>query len=252
MKKLSVLCIGIIVVACLFVNCGKKAEKGETAKSAKSEEKAMKSATKAFGDMKSGAWVEYTTPEGSVQKMKYFEDTWEGKECYIIETESQGPQMLSTNQSWVDKSTGKGVIFLTKLGDKVMRVDIKQAPTETTDIPERFRPGSDVSSLTNKIGEDKYTTPTGKTVKVVKYKVSLPTGASVESWASDEVPFKNVQVISDGAITLALRDFGNSGAERAITKQEAETAQPFSMPGGMPGGMPRMPPSKRTPGNTGQ
>lgn len=243
MKKLAVLSIGIILIACLFISCGKKSEKSETAKSAKTEEKAMKGATKAFGDMKSGAWAEYTGPEGGIQKMKYFEDTWEGKQCYIIETESQSPQMLATNQSWIDKSTGKGVLFLTKIGGKVMRTDINQGPNATVDT-DRVSPGSNVPSLTNKIGEDKYTTPTGKTVKVVKYKVSLPTGDSVESWSSDEVPFKNVQVISNGSPTLALRDFGDSGAERAITKQEAETAQPFSMPG--------MPPIKGMPGGSGQ
>ena len=37
----------------------------------------------------------------------------------------------------------------------------------------------------------------------------------MESWVSDEVPFKNVQLISNGSPELTLQDFGNSGAERA-------------------------------------
>jgi len=248
MKKLAVLSIGIILLAFLFISCGKKSEKSEAAKSTKTEEKVMKDTTKAFGDMKSGAWAEYTGPEGGIQKMKYFEDTWEGKECYIIETESQGPQMLATNQSWIDKSTGKGVLFVTKFGDKIMRTDITQTPASKIDTSEKFKPESEVSKITEKIGEDKYTTPTGKTVKVVKYKASIITGESVESWVSDEVPFKNVQIISAGSPNLTLRDFGSSGSQRAITKQEVETAQTLGMPGGMPG----MPPIKRMPGGSGR
>jgi hypothetical protein len=251
MKKLMVLSIGIIFIVCVFMGCGKdKSAKSDTGKSTETNEsskKDVKSGKTVFGSMKSGAWAEYTSPDGGIQRMKYFEDSWEGKECYIIETESQGSKMLATNQMWMDKATGKGVLYLTKIGGKVMRIDINQTPTtpDTTEDADLKTKIPQISPQSVKIGEDKYTTPTGKTVKVVKYKVETPTG-SVENWVSDEVPFKNVQIIGNSALKLTLRDFSNSGAERAITKQEAENAQPFGMPGGMPG----MPPIKGMPGST--
>jgi hypothetical protein len=249
MKKLAILSILVMMLACVFVSCGKdKGEKDKTAKSTEvtgTNEKAEKSVTKGLDAIKPGSYVEYDNPGGAINKMKFFVDTWEGKECTIMETETKGSDMLSINQSWIDKSTGKAVLFVTKINGKVMRMDINKMPT--TSITESKNPKfeAEIPPQAKKMGEDKYTTPTGKTVKVVKYKLEMP-GGSMETWASDEVPFGTVKVMANGVASMSLRDFAFSGAQRAITKQEAENAKPF----GLPGGMPMMPPTKGMPGGT--
>jgi hypothetical protein len=249
MKKLAILSIVAMILACVLVSCGKdKSEKDKTAKSTEAtgtNEKAEKGMTKGLDSMKPNSYVEYDNPGGTINKMKFFVDTWEGKDCTIMETETKGSDLLSINQSWLDKSTGKAVLFVTKINGKVMRMDINKMPTQsnTNAANPKFKP--EIPPQAKQMGEDKYTTPTGKTVKVVKYKLEMP-GGSMETWISDEVPFGTVKVMTNGVASMSLRDFGFSGAQRAITKQEAENAQPF----GPPGGMPMMPPTKGMPGGT--
>ena len=248
MKKLAILSILVMMLACLFVSCGKdKGGKDKTAKTTEvtdTNEKSEKSVAKGLDSIKPGSYVEYDHPGGATNKMKFFVDTWEGKECTIIETETKGSDMLSINQSWIDKSTGKSVLFVTKINGKVMRMDIYKMPNQSTTNVANLKFKPEIPPQAKKMGEDKYNTPTGKTVKVVKYKLEIP-GGSMETWASDEIPFGTVKIMANGVASMSLRDFAFSGAQRAITKQEAENAQPFGPPGGMPMMPPGMPSGTR-------
>jgi len=65
------------------------------------------------------------------------------------------------------------------------------------------------------IREDKYTTPTGKTVKVL-----IVSDGKTELWFSDEVPFSIVKVIDEDT-SIILEDFGFD-AKRKISREEGE------------------------------
>jgi len=180
-----------------------------------------------IASLKTGSWAEYTLSDGGKGKNKFFgEDTWQGRKCIVMEYESLPPGGSHTiMQTWLDKSTGQLVVMFLKEDGVVSRFD----PTGTG-IPNQEIPG-EIPVNAQKIGTDKYTTPTGKTVKVTKYSVTTPYGTS-EEWTSDEVPFGDVKSISNGVVDLALYDFGFSGAVRGISRQEAENAKPFSFTGG--------------------
>ncbi len=135
---------------------------------------------------------------------------------------------------WIDKNTGAPVLFLIKEDGKVMRLDVFHTPTDI--------PGDEtlVPPQAQSLGNDKYTTPTGKSVDVAKYSSNTPVGTS-EIWTSDQVPFWEVQNFLDGKLMSSLYDFAFDGAVRSISKQEAENAEIFGFSdipgdGDIPGG----------------
>lgn len=116
--------------------------------------------------------------------------------------------------------------------------DTSQAK-ETTAPPTEY----DVKPDTVFLGAGTYTTDSGKTVNVQKYRVkSTATGATgeVEEWVSEEVPFLMVKTqtstTSGGQtmqINLNLKDFGLSGAASSFTSKELEDN--CKAGGGVPG-----------------
>ena len=225
MKIFTIFSITFILMACLFVGCGGDDDEDELA------ELGELGGYAGFASMKPGSWAQHNTPEGETAKYKYLgEDTWEGRQCLLLEFESNSDGHISVNQIWIDKVTGDIVLFLIKMDGEVMRMDIDNS--QPPDVP-----GQDVPEDTpdvQQIGTDNYTTPTGKTVKAIIYSMQTPMGMS-EFWASNEVPFGDVQDKLNGNVTSYLQDFGLSGAVRSISRQEAENAKPFGFPG-IPGG----------------
>jgi hypothetical protein len=155
--------------------------------------------------------------------MKFLgEDTWDGRASFVLETESVIDGDSTATQIWLDKSTGEVVLFLIKTGGLVMRMDI--TASQDTDIPGEDDPWEEPSAKES--GTGTYTTPTGKTVNVTKYTLTTTRGTD-EYWVSSEVPFGEVKDISDGEVYMELYDFGFSGAQRSISREEAENAEPF-------------------------
>ncbi|RKX99339.1 hypothetical protein DRP77_13485 [Candidatus Poribacteria bacterium] len=184
---------------------------------------------KGFMELKGGEWAEYTVSGDGMtfdQRVEFIgTDTWEGKECYVIEMEMKGLVEM-VYQVWVDKSTHEQVMAVAKQGDLVMRIDLSSLPKNaetfaesSTGTPSEYQPGGEIRTET-------YQTPTGKTVEAVVFAKD-----NGEAWVSGEVPFGIVKIIADGQTVMELKDFGLSGAQRDITKEEAENAISIPMPG---------------------
>ncbi len=223
MKIFSVFSITIILMACLFAGCG-----GDDDDDIVGPDGA--GGVMGFGSMKPGDWAEHRTPEGYRDISKYLgEDTWQGRSCTLIEFESYHQGQLLVNQMWMDNTTGEIVLFLIKENEKVMYMDLS-FPTDVPGESETWE-----QPTTQKIGSEKYTTPTGKTVEATIYQTQTSFGTS-EDWVSSEVPFESVKLLTGGRLISSLYDYG-TGATRNISKQEAENAEPFSfeipdIPGG--------------------
>ena len=178
-----------------------------------------------FTSLKAGSWAEYTISEGGREIMKFLgEDTWDGRASYIMETESVMNGDSTVTQIWIDKSTGEVVLFLIEMGGVVMKMDI--TASQDTDVPGEDEPWDEPAA--KELGAGTYTTPTGKTVNVTKYTVTTTWGTD-EYWISSEVPFGEVKDISNGEVFMELYDFGFSGAQRSISREEAENAEPFGI-----------------------
>jgi hypothetical protein len=175
-----------------------------------------------FSAMKAGSWSELHSPDGDIDRYEYIGvDTYNGTECYVLEFDSVTQGQKSIMQIWINKATGQAVVMIMKDNKgKVTKMDIPQSyepPTGT---------GGEVPTTATNLGKKKYTTPTGKTVDAVAYKITTPYG-EVETWSSAQVPFGEVKTITNGEVMSELYDFGTSGAVRDISKQEAENAKPF-------------------------
>ncbi len=178
-----------------------------------------------FPSLKAGSWAEYTISGGGREIMKFLgEDTWDGRASYIMETESVMNGESTVTQIWIDRGTGEAVLFLIKMGGMVMKMDI--TASQDTDVPGEDEPWDEPAA--KELGTGTYTTPTGKTVNVTKYTLTTTWGTD-EYWISSEVPFGEVKDISDGEVFLELYDFGFSGAQRSISREEAENAEPFGI-----------------------
>ncbi|MBI4361545.1 MAG: hypothetical protein HY558_00065, partial [Euryarchaeota archaeon] len=87
----------------------------------------------------------------------------------------------------------------------------------------------DPSTVT--LGPDNYTTPTGKTIRVEKFRSTLP-GGEHEVWATLDLPLLPIARIqtrsqAGGTLLLAtteLQDYGTQGANSTFTPQELEAA----------------------------
>lgn len=221
MKIFGVFSIAFIVIACLLAGCGGDEEAEVVGPDGEGElEEYM-----GLASMKVGSWAEHVSPEGDREKYEYLgEDTWEGKACFLMEIESSYDGEETISQIWIDKTNGEAVLFLIKMDESVMRMDISQVP----DVPGEETVEEDEGNV-EKIGTDSYTTPTGKTVQATIYKATTTWGTD-EYWVSGEVPFGDVKDISNGELLSSLYDFGDSGADRSISKQEAENAESFGFP----------------------
>lgn len=90
----------------------------------------------------------------------------------------------------------------------------------------------DIKPDTVSLGTGTYTTDSGKTVNVQKFRVrSTATGVTgdVEQWVSEEVPFLMVKTMTSTTsggqtvdVNLRLKDFGLSDATSAFTSKELE------------------------------
>jgi len=178
-----------------------------------------------FSSLKAGAWAEYIVSEGDRQIIKFIgEDTWDGRASFIMETETTYSGDSTVTQTWIDKATGEAVLLLIKTGGAVMKMDT--TASQDSDVPGEDDPWEGPSA--KELGTGTYTTPTGKTVNVTKYTLTTTWGTD-EYWVSSEVPFGEVKDISDGEVYMELYDFGFSGAQRSISREEAENAEPFGI-----------------------
>lgn len=175
-----------------------------------------------FAAMKVGSWEELHSPEGDIDRYEYIGiDTYNGTECHVLEFDSTMQGQRSITQIWISKATGQAILMVMKDNKgKVTKMDIPQSydPPEAT--------GGEVPATATNLGKKKYTTPTGKSVDAVAYKITTPYGEA-EFWTSSQVPFGEVKSLTNGEVISELYDFGSSGAKRDISKQEAENAQPF-------------------------
>jgi len=230
MKILSKFSIILILVSFLFVGCGGDDDDDLIGPGG---------AALGLSAMSPGDWAEHRSPEGDRDISKYLgEDTWQGQQCILIEMESYYDAEVTIVQMWMDKVTGEAVLFLIEMDGEVMSMDLSTPP----DVPGEDEPWEDPK--TQKIGTEKYTTPTGKTVEATVYQTQTTYGLS-EDWVSSEVPFNSVKSLIDGRLESSLYNYGG-GATRSITRQEAENAKPFGFPT-IPGGNDPVTPDPGTP-----
>jgi len=221
MKAFYWFSVVLILVAFLFVGCSSNDNNNPVVNSNGNGN------TVGFGfaSMNAGSWAEYILQDGSHEKYKYIGvDNYNGTDCYVLEFEMTSNGEKTITQMWLNKSSNKSVLYVTKMGGIVIKMEIPQ----TQEIPS----GSGTVPVGSvELGNKKYTTPTGKTVDAIAYKVTTTAGES-ESWISTQVPFGIVKELLNGESQLELYDFGTSGADRGISKQEAENAQSFGLPQG--------------------
>jgi len=222
MKSLKWFSISLILLSFIFAGCGGNDEEDSLFPGGSGDPGMV-----GFAAMKVGSWEELRSPEGDVDRYEYIGvDTYNGTECYLLEFDSVTQGQRNITQIWISKATGQAVLMVMKDTDgNVTKMDIPQnydPPTST---------GGEMPATATNLGNKKYTTPTGKTVDAVAYKITTPYG-EVESWSSSQVPFGEVKTMTNGVINSELYDFGSSGAVRDISKQEAENAKPFDIWGG--------------------
>ena len=183
-----------------------------------------------FASMKAGSWEEMTNSDGSRDRNEFLgTDSYNGTDCYLMEFDTITNGKKETTQIWISKSASQGVLMVMKdENGKVTKLEL------TPSTPQNI-PTGDIPVNSTKIGTDKYTTPTGKTVNVTKYKTTTSFGES-ESWISSQVPFGQVKVLSNGTVISELYDYGTSGAVRDISKKEMESAGSFGIDDGGNGG----------------
>ena len=184
-----------------------------------------------FMKLNPGAWSEVVMSGGNSGKEVHRKVVYageakiNGKDAQGIEFEiAQGPNNMIA-QIWLEKGNYKPVRYVAKMQGQVFCVDPSLLESYFTregrpslETPEEYKPTKpDISYGT-------YTTPTGKTVNVAKFKSE----EGGEVWVSSEVPFGFVKTIdSQGNEALYLYDFGLSGGKIQITPSEAENCTPL-------------------------
>lgn len=209
----------LIITALLYLGCSEESESPFDTNGGDENETGS-----GFGSMKVGSWAEYESGDLRMRLEFIGTDTYNGTECYILETEYPGQNLQRVFQLWMNKNSGETVLFVMKEGKTVIKMQPVMAsgyvPKDAGEIP----------SAAKKLADKDYTTPTGKKVKAVAYEIKTSSGTS-EKWISKDVPFNAVKLVSvNGEVTLLLYDFGTSGAKRDISKEEAEKAQTFGQP----------------------
>lgn len=179
-----------------------------------------------FMKINPGAWVEVVVQQPNSgeqihQKVVYAgEAKISGKDAQGMEFSITIQGVKSVAQGWIEKGTYKPVKYVAKMNGQVFCIDQSSIesylPKETKpslETPDEYEPTKpDISYGT-------YTTPTGKTVHVAKFKSE----EGGEVWVSSEVPFGFVKTIDEeGNTVLSLYDFALSGGKIEITNEEVE------------------------------
>jgi hypothetical protein len=224
MRILGVFALTLILMSFIFVGCGNDDDDNDDDLVVPNGSGDAESFL-GFASMQTGSWAEYTTAEDGRYKYEYHgKDTYNGRDVYVMEFESNFSGVSSVSQVWVDTQTFDSVLFVMEFGDQIMKMDISQVPDVPGDDLEDMESDDDTQIL----GTRDYTTPTGKSVKAIAY-MTTQGGNTSEIWAGN-IPFGMVKSISNGEVVSELYDFGNSGAVRDISKNEAENAQDFGFP----------------------
>jgi hypothetical protein len=225
MKNVLGIVVVLLIAITLLPACGAGGEGGPGGGGVPSDGGGAPGAYTGFMSAAQGQWVDYVIAsegEDYHQKMEYIgQDTVDGKTCVGFEMTMIVPQQGETiMQMWTDAANQQLVKYVMKMEDQVICMDVGQSPYEPpeTETPSEYDP------TFPGISYGTYTTPTGKTVNVAKFK---PEG---KVWVSSQVPFGMVQLIDASGVTVMyLYDFGTSGAERDISKTEMENC--MQMPG---------------------
>ncbi len=218
MKVFTLFSITFILMACLFVGCGGDDDDDDLIGPDGAEGLYM-----GLTSMGAGSWAEHSDPSGSRYKMEYHgTDTYNGREAFVIEFEVDSDGVTMISQIWIEKATGESVLYVMQQGELLIKLDVSQTPDVAEGVSDSEE---DESSTSEKIGVETYTTPTGKSVEATVYRSN-----GDDTWISSEVPFGMVKSISNGEVTSELYDFGLSGAQRDISKEDAENAEEFSFP----------------------
>ncbi len=221
MKKLLIM-FGLVAVLLLFMGCTEtKTQKNETENNTEItppepvEEVIPDTSFKGFMTWEKGIWVEWKSNEGLNTNMAIV-DISEGIIKFQTETTIEGQEAIS--QIWYNETTMTVTKFVSKTQGTVVCFDtISDTQTETLKEDEAY------IGLTPEMGYGTYTTTTGKTVDVAKFKT--PEG---EYWVSEEVPFGIVKVTDGTNDLMYLNDFGISDAENKITSEDLANCQDLS------------------------
>ncbi|OYT27361.1 MAG: hypothetical protein B6U97_01945 [Candidatus Altiarchaeales archaeon ex4484_96] len=173
-----------------------------------------------FMEVKAGQWAEYVIKSGEMEineKIKNLgENTINNIECTGFEIEMDSGKETSIMQIWTDSSNQKMVKYAMKTQDMVFCMDVGDFDEEMPAMggeegtPEEYMPEM------QEISYGTYTTPTGKTVDVAKFKIE-----GAEAWVSSEVPFGMVKTVTpEGNTSMYLYDYGLSGAKRSISEDD--------------------------------
>jgi len=230
-KFFFVLSIALLLLAFLFIGCDDKNENGNNNIIGPGGVPGS-----GYGGLPAaGAWSEHNFhKEPARYRMESIGvDTLEGRECLIYEYEVTESGVKTIIQMWFDRSTIQLAFIFMKQGAKVIRMDLLGYQDTANMVSEQSAPvGSQM------IGQNKYTTPTGKTVSTIEYRQINSLGQTIDLSVSAEVPFNQVFTKENGALTTSLYDFNKIGAIRDISLQEAQNAELLTLPSGdlPPGG----------------
>lgn len=176
-----------------------------------------------------GAWSRVSLTMTSAKPVEF---TYKSVEAVIggvaysgIETDTLSGSALVLWERGKDRFVEEAKMYsLSKFGQLTLCNSIK---TEPQNLPAMADPYAKETDGVTLLGAGTYTTPTGKTVSVSKYKVDV-SGTVGEYWYSNQVPF--VIARSETNVTVAgkeitskmeLQDFG-SGAASAFTDKDFE------------------------------
>ncbi|MEA1993813.1 MAG: hypothetical protein U9N35_05395 [Euryarchaeota archaeon] len=188
-------------------------------------------AGKKLGDVfepmyKNKMWSAYTmTSEGEKMDMtmKFFDDG----DIYISEMEMTDQGMNIVVQVWYTKEgetlcEGEQVKTVMRMGG--ITYCISAASQQYTQQYSQAQYDPEEYDSYSIVRETTYTTPSGKSVKVLVVK-----DGKNEWWFSNEIPFSIVKVITEENETLVLKDFG-SDAKRTVSRKEGENCVPMQQP----------------------
>lgn len=167
-----------------------------------------------------GQWVEYelNTGMGSMhQRIACIgTENMEGAQArgYEVRTTSDKPEDNTLIQLWIDDAVKVVRYAIINEGNVTCmdaQIDVRGLfAMGATGTPKEFSPDS-------RPALEEYTTPTGKKIKAARYATS-----DAETLVSSVVPFGLVKSVNKktGTVVLSLYDYGTTGAERTITREQ--------------------------------
>lgn len=192
-----------------------------------------------FMEVSPGAWSEIVMKDPSSGKEMHRKVVYVGKEN-IDGKDAQGIELSIAQgennilaQIWLEEGKYIPVKYVVKMNSQVFCVSqsqiesyLPQNQQPSLETPEEYSPNKPNISFGT------YTTPTGKTVHVAKFK----SDNGGEAWVSSEVPFGFVKTLDEnGNEVLYLYDFGLSGGKVEISKDELENCVSFpNIPNNIP------------------